>query len=59
MEDANYLSYTNPNRPVLKGNITDGTPENYKKFTVTPGGAPRQNWYIGSNGALTATPPTP
>lgn len=59
MEDANYLSYTNPNRPVLKGNITDGTPENYKKFTVTPGGSPSQNWYIGSNGALTATPPTP
>ena len=37
--------------------ITDG--ENYKKFTVTPGGSPVKNWYVGSNGALTTTQPTP
>ena len=55
MEDANYLSYTNPNHPVLKGNITGGTPENYKKFTVTPKGT--QNWYINSDGKLTTTQP--
>ncbi|QUY18635.1 hypothetical protein GWP40_10235 [Treponema vincentii] len=59
MEDANYLSYTNPNHPVLKGNITGGTPENYKKFTVTPGGSPVKNWYIDSDGELTTTQPSP
>ena len=55
--DGNYLSYTNSTHPVLKGSVTDGSPKNYKKFTVTPGGSPSQNWYVGSNGALTTTQP--
>lgn len=42
---------------VLDGNIS--VDENYKKFTVTPGGSPVKNWYVGSNGALTTTQPTP
>ena len=42
---------------VLVDDITDD--ENYKKFTVTPGGSPVKNWYVGSNGALTTTQPTP
>ena len=42
---------------VLDGNITVG--ENYKKFTVTPGGYPSQNWYVGSDGKLTTTQPYP
>ena len=42
---------------VLDGNIT--VDRNYKKFTVTPGGSPSQNWYVGSNGALTTTQPSP
>lgn len=57
--DGNYLSYTYPTHPVLKGSVTDGSPKNYKKFTVTPGGSPSQNWYVGSNGALTTTQPSP
>ena len=49
--DGNY----NPSTQVLDGNITvDG---DYKKFTVTPKGS--QNWYIGSDGKLTTTPPSP
>ena len=55
--DGNYLSYTYPTHPVLKGSVTDGSPKNYKKFTVTPGGSPSQNWYVGSNGALTTSQP--
>lgn len=42
---------------VLDGNIS--VDENYKKFTVTPGGSPVKNWYVGSNGALTTTQPSP
>ena len=37
-------------QPVLDGNITTGTPENYTKFTVTPNGT--EQWKIGSNGKL-------
>ena len=49
--DGNY----NPSTQVLDGNITvDG---NYKKFTVTPKGSTQ--WYVGSNGALTTTQPSP
>ena len=59
MVDGNYLSYKNSRHPVLKGSVTDGSPKNYKKFTVTPAVSPSQNWYIDSNGALTTTPPTP
>ena len=51
--DTNY----NASTKVLVDDITDG--ENYKKFTVTPGGSPVKNWYVGSNGALTTTQPTP
>ena len=38
-------------RQVLDGNITTGTPENYKKFIVTP---PNDSelWEIDSNGCL-------
>jgi len=59
MVDGNYLSYKNSRHPVLKGSVTDGSPKNYKKFTVTPGGSPSQNWYIDSNGELTTTQPSP
>ena len=51
--DTNY----NASTKVLVDDITDG--ENYKKFTVTPGGSPVKNWYVGSNGALTTTQATP
>ena len=37
-------------QPVLAGDITDGTPQNYTKFTVTPNGT--ELWEIGSNGKL-------
>ena len=59
MVDGNYLSYKNSRHPVLKGSVTDGSPKNYKKFTVTPAGSPSQNWYIDSNGELTTTQPSP
>ena len=45
----------NPSTKVLDGDIT--VDDNYKKFTVTPKGT--QNWYVGSNGALTTTQPSP
>lgn len=49
--DGNY----NPSTKVLDGNITvDG---NYKKFMVTLKGSTQ--WYVGSNGALTTTQPSP
>ena len=51
--DTNY----NASTTVIHSDITVG--ENYKKFTVTPGGSPSQNWYVGSNGALTTTQPSP
>ena len=59
MVDSNYLSYKNSRHPVLKGSVTDGSPKNYKKFTVTPAVSPSQNWYIDSNGELTTTQPSP
>lgn len=59
MVDGNYLSYKNSRHPVLKGSVTDGSPKNYKKFTVTPEVSPSQNWYIDSNGELTTTQPSP
>ena len=37
-------------KPVLAGDITTGTPENYKKFTVTPNGS--ELWGIDNNGKL-------
>ena len=40
---------------VLVDDITDD--ENYKKFTVTPGGSPVKNWYVDSDGKLTMTQP--
>ena len=51
MEDANYGAYST--MPVLQGDVNN----NYRKFTVTPGGSPSQNWYVGSNGALTTSQP--
>ncbi|MGI0528717.1 hypothetical protein [Treponema socranskii] len=42
-------------KQVLGGNITGGTPQNYKKFVVTPNGESPQ-LYVGSNGKLTHTP---
>lgn len=51
--DTNY----NASTQVLHSDIS--VDENYKKFTVTPGGSPVKNWYVGSNGALTTTQPTP
>ena len=42
---------------VLYGNITGGTPQNYKKFRVTQDGVPL--WYVGFDGKLTHTPPSP
>ena len=42
---------------VLDGNITGGTPQNYKKFKVTQDGVPL--WYVGFDGKLTHTPPSP
>ena len=53
MEDANYVAYST--RPVLQGDVNN----NYRKFTVTPGGYPSQNWYVGSDGKLTTTQPYP
>ena len=49
--DTNY----NASTKVLHSDIS--VDENYKKFTVTPKGS--QNWYVGSNGALTTTQPFP
>ena len=44
-------SYGN-NVQVLDGDITGGTPQNYKKFTVTPGGTPQKNWKVNNQGKL-------
>ena len=40
----------NTTTQVLDGSITDGTPQNYTKFTVTPKGL--EVWYITATGAL-------
>lgn len=40
---------------VLDGSITDGIPQNYTKFTVTP--KDTTPWYVGSNGRLTNVKP--
>ena len=45
----------NPSTQVLDGSITDGTPQNYTKFTVTP--KDTTPWYVGSNGRLTTVEP--
>ena len=45
----------NTTTQVLDGSITDGTPQNYTKFTVTPKGT--TSWYVGSNGRLTTVKP--
>ena len=41
-------------RQVLDGDITTGTPQNYKKFTVTPNGT--EQWGIDSDGFLKQAP---
>ena len=46
-----------PTTQVLDGDITGGTPQNYKKFRVTQDGVPL--WYVGFDGKLTHTPPSP
>ena len=52
-------SYTE-NTPVLRGNITDGSPQNRKKFTVPPEKVTEDSenwnvfWYIADNGNLKA-----
>nr|WP_314781897.1 hypothetical protein [uncultured Treponema sp.] len=37
---------------VLSGNINTNNSENYKRFTVTPGGSPLVDWEVGENGYL-------
>ena len=37
---------------VLTGSITDGTPQNYTKFTVTPQTSPAKKWMVGEQGKL-------
>ena len=37
---------------VLSGNINTNNSENYKRFTVTPGGPPLVDWEVGENGYL-------
>nr|WP_180486949.1 right-handed parallel beta-helix repeat-containing protein [Treponema socranskii] len=48
--DANYAASTQ----VLDGDITNGQPGNYTKFTVTPKGS--EKWEIDSTGCLQETP---
>ncbi|UTC50689.1 right-handed parallel beta-helix repeat-containing protein [Treponema sp. OMZ 855] len=48
-----------PSTQVLDGDITEGTPQNYTKFTVTPktlGGGSTQQWEINSSGFLQKAP---
>ena len=42
---------------VLYGDITDGSPQNYKKFKVTPVSFPQL--FVGSDGKLTYNVPSP
>lgn len=61
MEDGKAARITVPDSQyqistqVLAGSITDGTPQNYTKFTVTP--KDTTPWYVGSNGRLTTVEP--
>jgi len=43
-------------KQVLDGDITGGTPQNYTKFTVTPGGTPQKNWKVNNQGRLEMKP---
>lgn len=58
MADNNYNTYNTSNRPVLQGDIQQGTSLNYSKFTVTPqeasGGS--KFWQINSGGKLEIIP---
>ena len=47
-----YVPYTK----VLSGNINTNNSENYKRFTVTPGGSPTADWEVGENGHLKPKP---
>ena len=47
-----YWTYTK----VLSGNINTNNSENYKRFTVTPGGSPLVDWKVGENGYLKPKP---
>ena len=54
MNDSGYIE----GRAVVKGGDSYTlTAEDTRTFTVTPGGSPSQNWYVGSDGKLTTTPP--
>ena len=44
-----------PDTKVLDGDIIIGTPQNYKKFKVTPVSFPQL--FVGSDGRLTTTQP--
>ncbi|QTQ10885.1 hypothetical protein HRI96_00955 [Treponema parvum] len=46
--DANYAATTQ----VLDGAISNGTPANYTKFTVTPQTSPAKKWIIDEHGKL-------
>ena len=46
--DANYAATTQ----VLDGAISNGTPANYTKFTVTPQTSPARKWIIDEHGKL-------
>jgi hypothetical protein len=58
MAENSYNAYKANNRPVLQGDIQQGTPLNYSKFTVTPqeasGGS--KFWQINSGGKLEIIP---
>ena len=51
-------TYGNPTPvQVLNGSTTEQITKNYMKFEVTPKGS--TPWYVGSDGFLTTTPPSP
>ena len=58
MADDNYNAYKANNRPVLQGDLQNGTPQNYSKFTVTPQqeSGTTKFWQINSTGKLEVVP---
>ena len=58
MADNNYNTYNTSNRPVLQGDIQQGTPLNYSKFTVTPQqeSGTTKFWQINDEGKLECLP---
>ena len=58
MADDNYNAYNTSNSLVLQGDLQQGTPHNYSKFTVTPqqeSGATKF-WQINNEGKLESVP---